>query len=76
MLTLTTWKVSKPNFATPDPYTFCLLNRLDLTATGQDATAPYALFECRVIEPDDFCHAFDFVGAPRGTIARSRNCRW
>jgi len=45
--------VAKPTFSTPDLTTFCRLDTLDLTCTGQNITGHKAILECRPNTADD-----------------------
>lgn len=43
-------------YCAPDLITFCGLQDLGPTATGQHLTATRAVTECRVVDDDNFCH--------------------
>lgn len=60
----------QPTFTTPDLSSFCLADSLGLTVTGQHVTDREAVLECRVLEPDDWCHQCGSQGIPRGTVLR------
>ena len=57
-------------FRAPDLTTFCNLDALGLTVTGQHVDARRATLECRVVDPDDQCHRCGGRGRPLGTIVR------
>lgn len=62
--------MSNATFTAPDLDTFCQLDRLGLTATGQSVEADSSILECRVLEPDNWCHGCGQQGVPRGTVTR------
>ncbi len=62
--------MDSPNFKMPDLDTFCLLDGLGLTATGQDVTASHGVITYRGIDPDEFCRECGVEGVPRGTVVR------
>lgn len=43
-------------YCTLDLTTFCGLQELGLTATGQHLTAARAVIECKAVLDDKFCH--------------------
>ncbi|WP_206516752.1 hypothetical protein [Brachybacterium saurashtrense] len=43
-------------FTAPDLDTFSQLDRLGLTVTGQLIEPHRSVLECRVLEPDNWCH--------------------
>src|SRR5699024_10699708 len=47
--------VSKPTFTAPDLDSFCLVDQLGLTVTGQRLEPHRAVLECRVREDDPWC---------------------
>ena len=57
-------------FAAPDLTTFCNLDRLGLTVTGQHVDAHRATLECRVADADDGCRGCGDQGRSLGTIPR------
>ena len=57
-------------FDAPDLDSFCLLNELGLTATGQYLGPQGAVIRCRVVEPDDWCRRCGLQGVARDTVAR------
>ena len=57
-------------FDAPDLTTFCRLDELGLQAVGQRVRAGYAVLECRVNDPDDWCHRCGSPGVPRDTVKR------
>ena len=57
-------------FGAPDLSTFCNLDVLGLTVTGQHVDARRATLECRVVDPDDQCRRCGGRGRPLGTIVR------
>ena len=62
--------MSHPTFQRPDLTTFTGLNALGLIATGQHLTDERAVIECRVVDPDEYCHRCGIQGIPRGTVTR------
>lgn len=62
--------VPDATFTCPDLTTFCRLDELGLVVTGQRLERDRALLECRVIEPDDWCHRCGCQGSPRDTVVR------
>ena len=57
-------------FSAPDLDSFCRLDGLGLSVTGQQIHDERALLRCRVLEPDDWCHDCGARGAPRDTVVR------
>ena len=57
-------------FTAPDLDTFCQLDRLGLTATKQSIGADRSILECRVLDPDNWCHQCGQQGVSRGTVVR------
>jgi len=57
-------------FGAPDLTTFCNLDRLGLTVTGQHVDAHRATLECRVADADDGCRGCGDQGRSLGTILR------
>ncbi len=57
-------------YCTPDLTTFCGLDELGLTATGQQITAARAVIECKVVLDDKFCHRCGAQGTARDTRIR------
>lgn len=57
-------------FGAPDLTTFCNLDALDLTVTGQRIAADRATLECRVAVIDDVCHKCGDQGRSLGTQSR------
>lgn len=57
-------------YCTPDLTTFCALQDLGLTATGQHITDTRAVIECRVVDDDKFCHRCGAQGTARDTRIR------
>jgi transposase len=57
-------------FSCPDLDSFCLLDRLGLSVTGQHVRDDHAVLACRVLEPDDWCHQCGAQGVPRDTVLR------
>ena len=57
-------------FTAPDLDTFCQLDRLGLTVTGQLIEPHRSVLECRVLEPDNWCHQCGQQGVSRGTVIR------
>jgi len=62
--------VLNATFSTPDLDSFCRLDRLGLSVTGQQVHDDHAVLACRVLEPDDWCHECGVRGAPRDTVQR------
>ncbi len=60
----------RTTFGAPDLTTFCNLDTLGLTVTGQHVDAHGVTLECRVAIPDDRCHTCGDRGRSLGTIAR------
>src|SRR5690606_32091149 len=63
--------MSNATFSTPDLTTFCRLDELGLTATGQRLEPGRAVLECRVNEPDPWCRRCGAEGIPRDTVTRT-----
>ncbi|NMR32524.1 ISL3 family transposase [Crystallibacter degradans] len=57
-------------FDAPDLTTFCRLDELGLRAVGQQVRTEYVVLECRVNDPDDWCHGCGSPGVPRDTVKR------
>ena len=57
-------------FTAPDLDTFCQLDRLGLTSTKQSIGADRSILECRVLDPDNWCHQCGQQGVSRGTVVR------
>ncbi|MEZ0164741.1 ISL3 family transposase [Kineococcus sp. LSe6-4] len=57
-------------FTTPDLTTFTGLDDLGLIVTGQRLEPGRAVLDCRVLEPDDWCHRCGCQGRPIGTVIR------
>ncbi len=49
---------------------FCLLDRLGLSVTGQVVGDDHTVLQCRIVEPDDWCRACGCQGVPRDTVTR------
>jgi transposase len=62
--------VSNATFTAPDLDSFCQLDELGLTATGQLVEHDRSILECRVREDDNWCHQCGQQGVPRGTVIR------
>jgi len=62
--------VPDATFCCPDLDTFCLLDRLGLSVTGQQVHDDHAVLACRVLEADDWCHECGSQGVPRDTVVR------
>jgi len=62
--------VSDATFARPDLTTFCRLDELGLVAVGQRLEGGRAVLECRVVEPDEFCHRCGAQGTVRDSVVR------
>lgn len=57
-------------FTAPDVTTFCRLDDLGLTVTGQRLTARSAVLLCRPVEPDEWCHRCGCHGLVRDSVVR------
>lgn len=57
-------------FSTPDLTVFCRLDALGLEVIGQRVEPDRAWLECRVVEPDDFCHRCGAQAAVRDVVTR------
>ena len=62
--------MAKPTFAIPDIDSFCLVDQLGLTITGQRIEERRAVLECRVREPDPWCRDCGAEGVSIGTVVR------
>lgn len=62
--------MAKPTFTTPDIDSFCLVDQLGLTITGQHLEERRAVLECRVREPDPWCRSCGAEGVSIGTVVR------
>ncbi|TLP71105.1 transposase family protein [Nesterenkonia sphaerica] len=60
----------KPAFVSPDLDSFCLLDGLGLTVTGQHIRRDRAILECGVTVDDPWCRSCRGRGIPRGTVVR------
>ncbi len=58
-------------FSTPDLDSFCRLDRLGLSVTGQKIYDDHAVLQWRVLEPDDWCRRSGSQGTPRDTVLRT-----
>jgi len=63
--------MSNATFSTPDLTTFCRLDELGLTVTGQRFEPGRAVLECCVNEPDPWCRRCGAEGIPRDTVTRT-----
>jgi len=59
--------MSQVTFSRPDLDSFCRLDALGLTVTGQHVGEAGAVLACRVVEPDDWCHGCGARGVFRDT---------
>ena len=57
-------------YTAPDLTTFCRLDDLGLTVTGQHLSPERAILLCRPVEPDDWCHRCGCLGSPRDSVVR------
>lgn len=57
-------------FNAPCLTTFCRLDSLGLEAVGQSLESDRAVIECRVLEPDNWCHQCGCEGVARDTVVR------
>ena len=57
-------------FTRPDLTTFARLDELGIDAVGMHLTPDRAVIECRLAEPDPWCHACGAEATARGTAAR------
>jgi len=62
--------VLNATFCCPDLDSFCRLDRLGLSVTGQQVHDDHAVLRCRVLEPDDWCHECGCRGVPRDSVVR------
>ena len=62
--------MAKPTFATPDIDSFCLVDQLGLTITGQRLEERQAVLECRVLHHDPWCRECGAEGVSIGTVVR------
>jgi len=68
--------VAEPTFDCPDLDSFCLIDRLGLTVTGQHVGTDHSALACRVVEPDEvserscWCTRCGELGVPRDTVLR------
>ncbi len=58
-------------FTAPDLGSFTGLDDLGLIAVGQRITPERAELECRVVEPDSWCHRCGCQSLPRDTVVRT-----
>lgn len=62
--------VPQPTYFAPDLDSFCLLDGLSLTVTGQQVQRDRAILECRLAEDDLWCRDCSGEGVSRGTVFR------
>ncbi|TLP80042.1 ISL3 family transposase [Nesterenkonia sphaerica] len=62
--------MAKPTFTTPDIDSFCLVDQLGLTITGQRLEEHRAVLECRVLHHDPWCRECGAEGVSIGTVVR------
>jgi len=62
--------VLNATFCSPDLDSFCRLDRLGLSVIGQQIHDDHTVLRCRVLEPDDWCHACGAQGRPSDTVLR------
>lgn len=62
--------MSNATFSPADLTTFCRLDELGLSATGQLVEHDRAIIECRVTDPDPWCRRCGAEGALRDTVTR------
>src|SRR5690554_7655571 len=62
--------MSNLTFSSPDLSSFCQLNNLGLTATGQHLCAEHAVIECRFTKAPEPCPKCGAAGVSRGTVDR------
>lgn len=60
----------QPTFTAPDLDTFCMVDALGLTVTGQHLEPERAVLQCRVREDDPWCRSCGGEGIPKGTVLR------
>ncbi|MDS2171460.1 ISL3 family transposase [Nesterenkonia sp. CL21] len=60
----------QPTFTAPDLDTFCMVDALGLTVTGQHLEPERAVLQCRVTADDPWCRACGGEGVPCGTVVR------
>ena len=63
--------MSNATLSLPSLATFTRLDELGLTPTKQHITVQRAVIECRVTDPDNWCHQCGCPGTPTGTIRRT-----
>lgn len=57
-------------FSSPDLDSFCRLDRLGLSVIGQQLHDDHAVLQCRVLEPDEWCHRCGVQGVAHDTVVR------
>jgi transposase len=62
--------VLNATFSCPDLDSFCRLDRLGLSVTGQQVLEDHSVLACRVLEPDEWCHECGCQGVPRDSVVR------
>jgi transposase len=62
--------VLNATFSCPDLDSFCRLDELGLSVTGQQVADNHAVLACRVLEPDDWCHTCGGHGVARDSVVR------
>jgi len=62
--------VLNATFSAPDLDSFCRLDRLGLSVTGQQVHDDHSVLRCRVREPDDWCHGCGAQGVSRDSVTR------
>jgi len=62
--------VPQCSYTPADLTTFCRLDDLGLTVTGQHLSPERAVLLCRPVEPDDWCHRCGCHGSPRDSVVR------
>jgi transposase len=62
--------VRDATFCPADLTTFCRLDDLGLEVVGQQLHPDHAVLLCRVVDPDDWCHACGCLGVPRDSVLR------
>lgn len=62
--------MSDATFAAPDLTTFAGVGELGLVVTGQRVEPEQAVLQCRVLEPDDWCHRCGCRGRARDSVIR------
>jgi hypothetical protein len=68
--------VRDATFCPADLPTFCRLDNLGLEVVGQQLHPDHAVLLCRVVDPDDWCHACGCLGVPRDSVLAPMMLAW